>query len=311
MYNSTDFINDFIEKGYHRSSEKRVTEILTYYFEGVDAEIIDLIVRKMKSKQLKGMESSHGSGALSSSMNQIRFPIHKDDKSTFFHEFGHVIDYIRLDRWKEGSRIKYKQYFFSGYAILSCGECLHDIVRKEVNEKKEVLLKVFEKTFDEKVLTPLGEDFREEHNLYLSISKEDKNLKNKHASLCKKNLKESEEAKKIRKRREEISNIYKEHNYFNPHIKELIRSEHSKKFIETYDVLIDMLSGVYDIRNYCVGGHTRSYMNHEVGFGNEFFADVFSAEMTKNEKCLEIVKEFFPKSYEAYKELLDIIKAQK
>lgn len=310
MYKVEDFINNFIENGYYRTSKKRVTEIIEYYFEEIDAEIIDLIVRKMKSKQLKGMESSHGCGVLCTYMNQIRFPIHKDDRGIFFHEFGHVVDYIRLDTWREGARIKYKQHFFSGDTILSCGKSLHDIIRKEAKEKKEEILKAFEGKLEEMVLTPLGAHLREEYLFYITISTEDKKLKNQHASLCKKKLRESEEAEKIRKRRQEIGDIYKAHNYFNPLIREITRNEHFKKFIETYEVLIDVLSGVCDIRMYGVGGHTRSSLNTDIGYGTEFFADVFAAEVTNNEKSLEIVKSFFPKSYNAYCELIEIVKKQ-
>ena len=52
-------------------------------------------------------------------------------------------------------------------------------------------------------------------------------------------------------------------------------------------------------------------MKRKGGFGVEFFADVFSAIATRNEKNLCSASKMLPKFYAAYEEVVNLIKAER
>jgi hypothetical protein len=303
-YTQDDFIEFFLSKGSLRSSKKRVQRLLSEYLKDVDPSIIDLIMKKTKDRGLRYTEASNSSGCFSSYFKTVNFPVRDGGRETAFHELGHAIDFVELEKITEKHRSRYQQHFLSTDIILSGGKTLYQVVRAEINDKRNAVFDFLAERFNDEVLKQFGEHTQREYLLHRELMLKDDVL-GKEYKKSKKN--ESQAAVVWEKIRKLWDGIHA-HGDFTEVVKEVEKSVGYENFKGAYSTLIDMLSGVYDLKHYYRGGHSRSYMNRDGGFGVEFFADIFASEVTGNKEDIVNTRTFLPKSYRAYSELVGNIK---
>lgn len=308
MYCFEDFMNYFAEHHYcMRTPEKKTREAMAVYFDGVEPERVDLITRKVKAIGYCIDEST--SGCMNYFFRAIRFPF-RNARRTAFHELGHAVDFIRLDKivQKIGERTdtKWKQHYFSSDIVLSTGKTLHKTVKLEANAKAKELYKVLYEAFDREVLSAFPEETAKEYALGCECHSAIRRLRGKYR-YCKN--KESTDAKALWNELRHWETIRGKHDYFKAVNKIVDKSSEYKAFNDKYDILSDMLSGCTDTHG-IFAGHSRSYMNTEGGFGCEFFADIFSAETTKCREAIELAERYLPQSVAAYRELYAIVQAR-
>lgn len=308
MYCFEDFMDYFANRHYcMKTPEKKTREAMALYFDGVEPERVDLITRKVKALGYSIDEST--GGYFSSFYRAIRFPFRKASR-TAFHELGHAVDFIRVDKivQKIGERTdtKRKDHYFSSDVVLSTGKTLHQTVKLEANAKANELYMMLREAFDREVLSAFPEDIAKEYvfggetyNTLRTLRTRYRNFKDR----------ESAEAKVLHQEIGRLEAIMSEHKYFRPVDKIVRKSSEYKAFDGNYSVLFDMLSGCIDTSG-LFAGHSRSYMNTNGGFGCEFFADMFSAETAKCREAIELAERYLPQSVAAYRELYAIVQAR-
>ena len=298
-----------------RSLKGAVHGIIAFTMDA-DDEIIDLILKRLKRSEITFVESS---GAyFDYSRKELHFPykITPSHRSTALHEMGHAVDFISCECTKERvnehrTRTVYKEHCCSVEKKLTGGKTLAEIVRAELKQKSAEIYDFLQGQFKCEVLDKLGEDTAVK---FLSANErltKDDELKIKHR-VPRFTL---DEYKSDRARIDELCRIrdsltlsYDERfNLFEVR-KGVTGSSEYRKFQEKYDILLDMISGVYNTK-YLWCGHSRSYMKRKGGFGVEFFADVFSAIATRNEENLCSASKLLHKSYAAYEEVFEYLKS--
>ena len=308
MYGFEDFMSYFANHHYcMKTPEKKTREAMAIYFDGVEPERVDLITRKVKALGYSIDDTSSSGGYFSFFYRTIKFPFRKN-RDTAFHELGHAIDFIAVDKIVErvGSRTntKYNEHYYSSDIALSTGATLHKTIRQEVKGKINELYTLLYEAFHREVLSAFSEDVVKEYMLGRKSCHALKGCRNKYRRI---KDKESAEAKALSQEIRRLETLMSEKGYFRAVDKLVDKSPQMKAFDRKYNILSDMLSGYMDTY-YIFIGHSRSYMSSRRGFGCEFFADMFSAETTQNYEALALAEQYFPKSCAAYRELYGIVR---
>ncbi len=299
-----------------RSLKGAVLGIIAFTMDA-DDEIIDLILKRLKRSEITFVESC---GAyFDYSRKELHFPykITPSHRSTALHEMGHAVDFISCERIEEqvnehSTRTVFNEHYTTGEYILSNGKTLDKTVREELKLNGARIYSELISRFKSEVLDKLGADASEN---YLTVNARlirDDSAKHKyrvpHQTIA------SYQANKAKidamyELRNSMTLTYEERCKLFESRKSVTKSPEYSEFCDKYDTLIDMISGVENTK-YLWPGHSRSYyMKRKSGFGVEFFADVFSSTATKNTSDLELVAEFLPNSYSAFKEVLEHLKA--
>ena len=305
MYGFEDFMSYFANHHYcMKTPEKKTREAMAIYFDGVEPERVDLITRKVKALGFSIDDAASG-GYFSYFYRTIKFPFRKA-RETAFHELGHAIDFIRVDKivQKVGgcTKTKYDDQYCSSETVLSTGKTLNQMVRQEVKPKINELYNLLCEAYHREVMSAFSEDVAKEYILGRESWHELKGLRSK---LRRIKDKESAEAKALAQQIRRLEMLLSEKDYFKAVDKIVDNSPQKKAFRQKYLILSDMLSGYVD-SYYMFAGHSRSYMAGKCGFGCEFFADMFEAETTQNYEALALVKQYLPKSFAAYREVYAI-----
>ena len=282
----------------------------------VDEEITDLILKRLKRSEITFVESS---GAyFDFSRKQLHFPykISPTYRTTALHEMGHAVDFISCERIEKrvnahSTRTIFKGHYTTGEYVLSSGKTLDKTVREELKANGARIYSELLSRFKTEVLDKLGSDVAENYLTVNARLVSDDTAKRKYRVPYQTIASYRENKAKIDAMyalRNSMTLTYDErYNLFESR-KSVTNSSEYSKFCDRYDTLIDMISGVENTK-YLWPGHSRSYMKRKGGFGVEFFADVFASTATRNVSDLEIVAEFLPNSYAAFKEVYDHIKA--
>ena len=308
MYCFEDFMDYFANRHYcMKTPEKKTREAIAVYFDGVEPKRVDLITRKVKSLGYSIDEST--SGCMDYFFRAIRFPF-RNARRTAFHELGHAVDFIRVDKIVQkigsGTKIGWKEHYFSSDVVLSTGKTLHQTVKLEANAKANELYMMLRKAFDREVLSAFPEDIAKEYALGRECHSAIRHLRSQYHH-CKD--RERADAKALWNELRRWETIRGKHDYFKAVNKIVDKSSEYKAFNDKYDILSDMLSGCTDTHGIFTG-HSRSYMNAKGGFGCEFFADMFSAETTKCREAIELAERYLPQSVAAYRELYAIVQVR-
>ena len=120
MQKIKEFEKYYVEKlRYNVFTSKHPEAHIKELFEGVSKEHIDLIIDTITHKGIGFVNRASYCFNPSFNNGELNFTLKKKmDRSSIFHEFGHAIDFIRLDKV---SNYKYVSYYHSKDTILSNG----------------------------------------------------------------------------------------------------------------------------------------------------------------------------------------------
>jgi hypothetical protein len=290
-----------------KTPESKAEAAIKEYFEGVSPERIHLITYKLKKDNIAIWDTA-GSGKFDPFFHNVQFPYRKA-RSSAFHEFGHVVDLIHAEMYRKqisrnGWKTIYKSRYYSEEYICSTGKTLHQTVKEEVSSQAQTLYGMLMNAFKQEVLATFPENIAKEYLLRYEMATTERTLSSKYQHS--KN-RESAEMQAVHQEQMRLSEILHANKYFDSTWKVVQKSIAYKEFDSKYEVLTDMLSGFINI-TYLLSGHSPSYMK-KGGFGNEFFAEMFSAETENREDCLAITEQYLPQSCTAYRELLAKVSA--
>lgn len=308
MYTFQDFMEHFKNRHYcMKTPESKAEAAIKEYFEGVSPERIHLITYKLKKDNIAIWDTA-GSGKFDPFFHNVQFPYRKA-RSSAFHEFGHVVDLIHAEMYRKqisrnGWKTIYKSRYYSEEYICSTGKTLHQTVKEEVSSQVQTVYDMLMNAFKQEVLATFPENIAKEYLLRYEMATTERTLSSKYQHS--KN-RESAEMQAVHQEQMRLSEILHANKYFDSTWKVVQKSIAYKEFDSKYEVLTDMLSGFINI-TYLLSGHSPSYMK-KGGFGNEFFAEMFSAETENREDCLAITEQYLPQSCTAYRELLAKISA--
>ena len=295
-----------------RSLKGAVHGIIAFTMDA-DEEITDLILKRLKRSEITFVESS---GAyFDFSRKQLHFPykVSPAHRTTALHEMGHAVDFISCERIEKrvnahSTRTIFKGHYTTGEYVLSSGKTLDKTVREELKANGARIYSELLSRFKCEVLNKLDADASEN---YLTVNARlisDDSAKHKPHQTTLSYQANKAKIDAMYELRNSMTLTYEERCKLFDSRKSVTKSTEYSRFCDKYDTLIDMISGVENIK-YLWPGHSRSYMKRKGGFGVEFFADVFSSTATKNTSDLELVAEFLPNSYAAFKEVFEYLKA--
>jgi hypothetical protein len=308
-YNVNDFIDYFTNN--HNcltTSEKTVVEHIQDYFDGVDAEKVDLITKSVKLHNLTVVESS--SGNFNAYFKYVSFPF-RNSRHIAFHELGHVVDFISIESIQipigsNGCKKKYKFRDYSNEIKLSTGKSLDKTVKEETKTVANELSNYLLTMLRQELSRQFSQEVIDEYIFSGKIFIEQRRAK----------IKLSHSKKKCQYERQlaldnynKIEKIIARNNNFKEVRKLVYKSKVYLEFCDKYGFLSDMISGCIDDLKYILPGHSRTYLADK-HYGSEFFANFFSDECTNNFESIAIVRKFLPLSVQAYYELLFFIKTE-
>jgi hypothetical protein len=130
-------------------------------------------MKKTKERGLRYTEASNSSVCFSSYFKTVNFPVRDGGRETAFHELGHAIDFVELEKITEMHRSRYKQHFLSTDIILSGGKTLYQVVRAEINDKRNAVFDFLAERFNDEVLKQFGEHTQSEYLLHRELMLKD------------------------------------------------------------------------------------------------------------------------------------------
>lgn len=283
----------------------------------LDDVMAERLLNVLKANRFKFRERASG-GNFDWSFRELAFPFKTKSQRTVLHEIGHALDYKSGEMYKETSKngaikTRFKEEFYSSHHKLSSGKTLSDTVKSEIKSNCDVIYNDLIRRYREEVLEKLDnfpiDKFFEANELL----KQDSINRHKYRVryLAPSESRDPEKLREYERKQEEKAkhtlNYDVKHELFK--LTSLPRkSDEYHRFDKKYGTVLDMLSGCLDTSNiWC--GHSRSYMNSRKQFGLEFFADMFSSEFMGKEDEISYVREWMPRSYAAYRELIDFIRS--
>lgn len=288
------FINYCLEHGKWSVSTDRVRSVLTELIKNVSFETIDFIVEKSKVIGARYTESK--SGIFAPAFKEVRFPLRSDSAMIAFHEIGHMVDFIGID--------KQKQIEHSKRDILANGKTLHKTIYDEMKTASYKIYEIVNSAFENEVLARLDDHVKDSYLQYRYFKLLENDTYVKYKFIKSKSPDEAnrifEEYQAMVRQSDSMKELKKVFDGVN-------KSADYIQFRNKYSTLIDTAFSYLNKRGY-YGGHTFSYME-KGGYGAEFFAEMFCKEALGDTEAQELVRKYLPNSYSVYKELICKIKA--
>lgn len=334
MYTIDDLINYYKNNlAYCTINIKTPEKYLCEVFKGIDKKYIDLIVKKLSLEKIKFVNSKNNSLSVFYKLLSITLNS-KTQKEVVFHEFGHLIDYIRLETIQNNYKNENKKIINeSNERILSNGKTLNDTIKLEV---KNIGSKAYEKLielYNKDVLGSLSQEDLHKYHYLKDIYEEYKKLKCKiryaknvptRVEIQYKNkkyadriniidlskFKDKDDALKTLHRIDQLDLELGNYKEYNAIMTKVCKINEYKAFIDDYNVVIDALGSLYDLHS-ILPSHTRGYYKNYGMLGSEFFANCFAMTLANNYNRINKTKEFLPESYKMFLELNELIKKEK
>lgn len=206
-----------------------------------------------------------------------------NDFDTLPHELGHAVDF-----WFG------KETTLTKRVIISNGQTLYDIFTEEFESKQKELYQLVMNEYKKIINSNINEkayDILTSHiKLYRCLEKIPIILRDK--SLTEERTKIQNELYKSG-----FTEVY--YQIFNKRCYSILNAK--------YSPILDALSSKYDFRRLCLDHHTKNYYEFsEQNPVQEFFANVFEAEVTSKFTQFESLIKYLPKSFEAFQKLFEI-----
>ena len=282
----------------------------------VDDELCDIILRRVRDSELSFNEAVRA--CFDATNKKLNFPYRLSvrNRETALHEMGHAVDFVKCETVKsraggKGEHETTIQLYHSTDHILSCGRTLDKILQSEMKEKADVIYGELVREFKEKVLVNFPEDVAERYFLNSERLIKDDTMKRKyrlpHFSR-QEYITEREKIDKLRQRYTEMTLSYNDRYDMLKLRHTVLSTAEAMQFgLDNY-TLSDVICRYKNVR-YLWSCHSTSYLRMSGYFGVEFFANMFASLATKNEADLRKVERLLPKSYSAFFELIEHLKA--
>lgn len=322
MYTLNDLM-EYFEKNFKYSAVKikNPGKYLYEVFKDTEDKYIDLIVRRLHEVKCGFVNSKrncfyHNFNTISITLNT------KTDNDTIYHEFGHLIDFIRMDVIKEDVWTKTIHSIQKSNDItLSNGKSLNDTVKNELKLKGKAIYQELIGKYNDIRSQILTEEEIKLCEYHKELYKELKSLQRKTCersyvfpkhekgsvyNLDLKKFKSIEEAQQALDRRKKLETEFDNGKIYFGLLKKIDKSQLYKDFINENGVILDMLGSMYDLK-IIVPTHTRGYYKSFGALGSEFFANCFALKLCQNNLTIEKTKKYLPESYSMFEELLEKI----